>query len=66
MINYLALKQGINKRCIQSIYIFLRRKKYKSYDFSIISSNCSGGVFYHDLRKYVNNHFGDTNENIAN
>lgn len=44
----LFLKQGINKILCQRLIRMKRKKKYKGVSCSIISSNCAGGVIYHD------------------
>lgn len=44
----LIIKQGINKRVTQKPLIYLRSKRYKNRSLTIISSNCVGGIIYHD------------------
>lgn len=34
---------------LRKIYLFYKRKKLNNTTFSLISSNCNGGIIYHDL-----------------
>lgn len=47
--NYLVLKQGINKKILQPIVMSKRRKRFKGSEYSIISVNCIGGGISHDF-----------------
>ena len=35
---------------IRNAYIYLNRRKFNGNQVSIISQNCIGGVFYHDMK----------------
>lgn len=50
MITKLVIKQGLNKKLIQPIRIFYRKRCYKDKigELSIISMNCAGGTICHD------------------
>ena len=46
---FLQIKQEINKKFIQPIKLYKRRRKFKDSTMSIISVNCIGGGIAHDF-----------------
>ena len=38
------------KNILRRTYVYINRKKYNGNQVSIISQNCIGGVFYHDMK----------------
>ena len=46
---WIVIKQGLNKRIMQHIFLAKRRREFKNKDLSIISVNCIGGVISHDF-----------------
>lgn len=49
MMTFLQIKQGLNKKVVQPLRMYRRRKKYRNNAFSIISMNCIGGGISHDF-----------------
>lgn len=46
---YLQIKQGINKKIMQPLVMFNRRRHFSGRGPTIISVNCIGGGIYHDF-----------------